>query len=183
MWSLTDTYDLNCTPIRHAPVGQVHGKHVKLYPVVGERLERNEVFPAIDQNKIDLVVLGYQGVTGIRWFLLGSMNEEVLHHAPCSVLMVRNTLGGPHSKQSKSIKIFLAADDSSDSKSAVELVRFLTFPPKPSISLLHVLEPRPDPKIYVGPNMAIPHLSELLEMEEQIWKSREQEGGKLFKIL
>lgn len=40
----------------------------------------------------DLIVLGAQGLTGMDRFLLGSVSEKVLRHAPCSVLVVRPCL-------------------------------------------------------------------------------------------
>ncbi len=37
----------------------------------------------------DLIVVGNKGMTGARRFLLGSVPNQVSHHAPCSVLIVR----------------------------------------------------------------------------------------------
>ena len=37
----------------------------------------------------DLIVVGNQGMTGKRRFILGSVPNAVSHHAPCSVLIVR----------------------------------------------------------------------------------------------
>ena len=37
----------------------------------------------------DLIVMGTHGRTGIRRFLLGSVAEKVVRHAPCSVLVAR----------------------------------------------------------------------------------------------
>jgi nucleotide-binding universal stress UspA family protein len=39
----------------------------------------------------DLLVVGNKGMTGARRFLLGSVPNQVSHHAPCSVLIVRTT--------------------------------------------------------------------------------------------
>jgi nucleotide-binding universal stress UspA family protein len=39
----------------------------------------------------DLIVVGNKGMTGARRFLLGSVPNQVSHHAPCSVLIVRTT--------------------------------------------------------------------------------------------
>lgn len=38
---------------------------------------------------VDLIVLGTHGRTGFKHFLLGSVAERVVRHAPCSVLVVR----------------------------------------------------------------------------------------------
>lgn len=38
-----------------------------------------------------LIVVGNKGMTGTRRLLLGSVPNNVAHHAPCSVLIVRTT--------------------------------------------------------------------------------------------
>jgi nucleotide-binding universal stress UspA family protein len=42
-----------------------------------------------DSKKVDLIVMGTQGRTGIKRFLLGSVASGVVAHAKCSVLVVR----------------------------------------------------------------------------------------------
>lgn len=37
----------------------------------------------------DLIVIGHRGRSGLSEMILGSVSNYVLHHAPCSVLMVR----------------------------------------------------------------------------------------------
>ncbi len=37
----------------------------------------------------DLIVLGTHGRTGIQRLLMGSVAEKVMHHAPCTVMIVR----------------------------------------------------------------------------------------------
>ena len=49
----------------------------------------NEIVAAAERERIDLVVMGTHGRTGIRRVLLGSVAERVTRHAPCSVLVVR----------------------------------------------------------------------------------------------
>lgn len=41
------------------------------------------------ENKIDLIVIGTHGRTGLRHMLLGSVAERVVQHAKCAVLTVR----------------------------------------------------------------------------------------------
>jgi len=40
-------------------------------------------------NKNDLIVMGSRGRSAIERILIGSVSEKVLHHAPCSVMIVR----------------------------------------------------------------------------------------------
>jgi nucleotide-binding universal stress UspA family protein len=39
----------------------------------------------------DLIIVGSHGLTGMHRFLLGSVSEFVVRHAPCSVEIVRST--------------------------------------------------------------------------------------------
>jgi nucleotide-binding universal stress UspA family protein len=44
---------------------------------------------AADQQGADLIVVGNKGMTGAQRFLLGSVPNDVGHHANCSVLIAR----------------------------------------------------------------------------------------------
>lgn len=48
----------------------------------------------IEQNKIDLMVVGTHGRTGLGKLLLGSVAESILRHAPCPVLTVGPNVSG-----------------------------------------------------------------------------------------
>lgn len=48
--------------------------------------------------KADLVVMGRRGRSGLSEFFLGSVSNYVMHHAPCSVLIVQEALVGATSK-------------------------------------------------------------------------------------
>ena len=37
----------------------------------------------------DVIVMGHRGLSGLQEFFLGSVSNYVLHHAPCSVLIVQ----------------------------------------------------------------------------------------------
>lgn len=49
-----------------------------------------ELLRAAREQEADLIVLGAKGHNVIRDFLLGSTTDRVTHHAPCSVLVVRD---------------------------------------------------------------------------------------------
>ena len=42
-----------------------------------------------EQGGYDLIIMGHQGVSGIKEFLMGSVSAKVLQHAKCSVLVVK----------------------------------------------------------------------------------------------
>ncbi len=48
----------------------------------------SEILNFIDQEKVDLVVMGTHGLTGLAHFFLGSTAERVVRRANCSVLTV-----------------------------------------------------------------------------------------------
>jgi nucleotide-binding universal stress UspA family protein len=47
------------------------------------------ILDVAEENDADLVLVGNKGMTGARRFLLGSVPNDVAHHAPCSVLIAR----------------------------------------------------------------------------------------------
>jgi nucleotide-binding universal stress UspA family protein len=48
-----------------------------------------EILDAADAFNADLIVMGHKGKSGLERFLLGSVATRVVHHAPCSVWIVR----------------------------------------------------------------------------------------------
>jgi nucleotide-binding universal stress UspA family protein len=49
------------------------------------------ILDVAEEQRSDLIVVGNRGMTGAKRFLLGSVPNQVSHHAPCSVLIVRTT--------------------------------------------------------------------------------------------
>lgn len=54
---------------------------------VGKPVE--EILRVAREDKVDLIVMGTHGRTGMRHLLLGSVAEEITRHAPCPVFAVR----------------------------------------------------------------------------------------------
>ncbi|MDQ3320083.1 MAG: universal stress protein [Actinomycetota bacterium] len=46
---------------------------------------------AAEEHDADLILIGNKGMAGARRFLLGSVPNDVAHHAPCSVLIARTS--------------------------------------------------------------------------------------------
>ena len=65
------------------------GIEVQTHPVEGDPAEA--ILNVAEETKADLIVVGNKGMTGARRFLLGSVPNNVSHHAPCSVIIVRTT--------------------------------------------------------------------------------------------
>ncbi len=65
-------------------------KHnVKPKSLVKEGSPAKEIVDAIAEEKIDLIVMGTAGRTGLDRFFLGSVSEKVLRSATCSVMVVK----------------------------------------------------------------------------------------------
>jgi nucleotide-binding universal stress UspA family protein len=62
---------------------------VTTHPVEGDPADA--ILNVAEEVKADLIVVGNKGMTGARRYLLGSVPNNVSHHAPCSVIIVRTT--------------------------------------------------------------------------------------------
>jgi nucleotide-binding universal stress UspA family protein len=47
------------------------------------------ILESAKEQDVQMIVVGARGLKGIKRFLLGSVSQKVLEHAPCSVLIVR----------------------------------------------------------------------------------------------
>ncbi len=47
------------------------------------------IIEVAEEQHADLIVVGARGSTGLRRFMLGSVSSKLAHHAPSSVLIVR----------------------------------------------------------------------------------------------
>ena len=55
----------------------------------------SEIVKLAKSEQVDMIVMGTTGRTGISRLLLGSTAEQVLRHAPCPVLMVKQPVKEP----------------------------------------------------------------------------------------
>jgi nucleotide-binding universal stress UspA family protein len=63
--------------------------NVRVESVVLRGSPADEIIGFAEREYIDLIVMGTQGVTGIKKFLLGSVAENVVRHSKKPVLVVR----------------------------------------------------------------------------------------------
>jgi len=81
--------DVNLVLDAAAATARNEGVEVQTHPVEGDPAEA--ILTVAEESKADLIVVGNKGMTGARRFLLGSVPNNVSHHAPCSVIIVRTT--------------------------------------------------------------------------------------------
>jgi nucleotide-binding universal stress UspA family protein len=62
---------------------------VTIHPIEADPADA--ILNVAEEVKADLIVVGNKGMTGARRYLLGSVPNNVSHHAPCSVIIVRTT--------------------------------------------------------------------------------------------
>jgi nucleotide-binding universal stress UspA family protein len=56
----------------------------------------DEIIKTANDERVDLIIVGNLGRTGIERMLMGSVSEAVVRHGPCPVLVVRGAHHGPH---------------------------------------------------------------------------------------
>jgi nucleotide-binding universal stress UspA family protein len=89
----------------------------------------------IDVWNPELVVVGSHGRSVPAKLILGSVSTEVIHHAPCSVRVVR---GRP--KTDRSIQILLATDGSNSAEACVDAVARRSWPEGTQARVLAVMQ-------------------------------------------
>jgi len=151
---------------------------LNVIPLVRDGIPGGEILSAIEKHRIDLVVLGTRGRTGLKRFLLGSVSEWVLTEAPCSVLIVRKKAGSVM-KKSKSLNILIGTDGSVDGNAAIEFVRQLKFPESSHVTVCHVLEQQDSLQAELSARLTVTGSSNLKKLGTKIRQVREDDGNTL----
>jgi nucleotide-binding universal stress UspA family protein len=81
--------DVNLILDGAAAVAKKEGLEVQTHAIEGNPADA--ILNVAEESGADLIVVGNKGMTGARRFLLGSVPNNVSHHAPCSVIIVRTT--------------------------------------------------------------------------------------------
>ena len=81
--------DVNLVLDAAAADAKGEGIEVQTHPV--EANPADAILNVAEETKADLIVVGNKGMTGARRYVLGSVPNNVSHHAPCSVMIVRTT--------------------------------------------------------------------------------------------
>jgi len=88
-YELNPREDVNLVLDTAAADARKEGIEVQVHAVEGDPAEG--ILSVAEDTKADLIVVGNKGMTGARRFLLGSVPNNISHHAPCSVMVVRTT--------------------------------------------------------------------------------------------
>jgi nucleotide-binding universal stress UspA family protein len=81
--------DVNLLLDAAAASARGEGIEVQTHPVEADPADA--ILNVAEEVKADLIVVGNKGMTGARRYLLGSVPNNVSHHAPCSVIIVRTS--------------------------------------------------------------------------------------------
>jgi nucleotide-binding universal stress UspA family protein len=112
---------------------------------------RDRLSAIVAENRIDLVVVGTRGRGGLGKFLLGSVAEDILRHAPCPVLTVGPGIcgraklpefyaGGPVPTEFELRHIVYATNFTADSLKVAPVAFSLAAQFKARLTLMHVIE-------------------------------------------
>ena len=72
-----------------AKVNEEYSGDVRTITVPGD--PDDKILEVAETEAVDLIVVGNKGMTGAKRFLLGSVPNQISHHAPCNVLIVKTT--------------------------------------------------------------------------------------------
>lgn len=95
--------------------------------------------PMIQQNNIDLLVVGTRGRSGLAKMLMGSVAEQIFRQASCPVLTVGPNTAPPLSRETGLRSILYASDFTAQSVHALEYAVSLAQHYPARLILLHVL--------------------------------------------
>jgi nucleotide-binding universal stress UspA family protein len=104
-----------------------------------------------DEHEIDLIVMGTHGRRGFRHLLLGSVAEELIRRAPCSVMTVREDSAASVLPSS----ILVPADFTDRSLESIRLAKKVAAAFGARVELMHVMKDAPRPAFYEQ-NDAVP---------------------------
>jgi nucleotide-binding universal stress UspA family protein len=107
----------------------------------------HQIVQAANELKTDLVVLGSRGLSTVKRFLLGSVSQQVITYAPCSVLVAREpqdnhvaTAGtAQHSGADGPWRLLVADDGSPMAQQAIDTVALLPLDARTEILVTTIL--------------------------------------------
>jgi nucleotide-binding universal stress UspA family protein len=126
----------------------------------------------VEQNKIDLIVLGTRGRSGVEKFFLGSVAEEIFRQAPCAVMTVGPYSASEQAWRGKVSEIVYATDFGTQSVAAASYAISLAQEFQAHLTLLHVIADE-KPGDLVHPTELVKsvenRLRNLIPSEAELW--------------
>lgn len=102
-----------------------------------------EIVEHAKRHKADLVVMGTHGHGAVARFLLGSVADRVLHHAPCPVMITKKPKGTVKHKKSKAkpfSRVLFPTDFSKTATQALNRAIAITEDMDAELYVLHVVD-------------------------------------------
>ncbi|HEY6386038.1 MAG TPA: universal stress protein [Candidatus Acidoferrum sp.] len=127
---------------------------------------------AVEKYKIDLIVVGTRGRTGIGKALLGSQAEEILRYAPCPVLTIGPKAVFEEETRGKLTSVLCATNFGPASLAAANIAVSLAEENQCRLTLLHVIEKRSVNELFNAEEFGESserHLRELVPEEANSW--------------
>ena len=81
--------DIEAWEIFEKPKEILKDAGVKATLLLQEGDPAEEIIRTAQEEGFDLIVVGHRGLSPVKAFLVGSVSNRVVSHAPCSVLVVR----------------------------------------------------------------------------------------------
>jgi len=99
-----------------------------------------EITALAGSENADLVALGARGMNALERFLLGSTSEKIVRHAPCSVLVARDSSHAKTQAESdqQPLRILVACDGSPATNESIETLAQLPLSEAVEVMLLSV---------------------------------------------
>lgn len=102
-----------------------------------------QIMVTADALDIDLIAVGARGLSAAQRFLLGSVSEKVMRHAPCSVLIARTAdeqqTVAAATQPDAAMRILVAYDASPAAQAAIDMLEGWPLPRQTQIHLITVL--------------------------------------------
>ena len=99
---------------------------------IGEGAPGQVILDVADREGVDLIVIGARGLSGLKELALGSVSTQVVPHAHCPVLVVKD-------RMHRLSRVLLPIQNADDADLALHYLRKHPFVENPQITVLHVL--------------------------------------------
>lgn len=99
-----------------------------------------EITSLASEENADLIALGARGMNALERFLLGSTSEKIVRHAPCSVLVARDSSPAvaAQNAEEEPLRILVACDGSVEAKESIAILTELPLDESAEVELLYV---------------------------------------------